>query len=212
MSVAAQERPAKVIDRRMKRDIPFGRNVARSRSAGNRTRNSVTAAADLPRVAQRAGNANAFCPWKRHLAHHRRQWQPHLLYCAIMAIGMVIAVLMFFMAYVPAEPSVLGMGMMTTALGCGVYAGSYLMARVRLPMSSQGLENTLRVHRALRNLTQAEHAGLADMTRASVNAIEGGRMVPSVLLALRLAAALEVRVEDLFKLQTARPKPGHRAK
>ena len=129
-----------------------------------------------------------------------------------MAIGMVIAVLMFFMAYVPAEPSVLGMGMMTTALGCGVYAGSYLMARVRLPMSSQGLENTLRVHRALRNLTQAEHAGLADMTRASVNAIEGGRMVPSVLLALRLAAALEVRVEDLFKLQTARPKPGHRAK
>ena len=38
--------------------------------------------------------------------------------------------LMFFMAYVPPEPSVegvaLGMGMVTTALGCGVMAASYL--------------------------------------------------------------------------------------
>jgi putative transcriptional regulator len=41
---------------------------------------------------------------------------------------------------------------------------------------------------------------LADITRASVNAIEGGRMVPSVLLALRLAAALRVTVDELFRL------------
>jgi hypothetical protein len=34
--------------------------------------------------------------------------------------------LVFFMAYVPPEPSVLGMGMMTTALGCGVMAAGYL--------------------------------------------------------------------------------------
>jgi hypothetical protein len=33
---------------------------------------------------------------------------------------------MFFMAYVPPEPSVVGMGMMTTALGCGVMAAGYL--------------------------------------------------------------------------------------
>ena len=32
----------------------------------------------------------------------------------------------------------------------------------------------------------------------SVNAIEGGRMVPSVLLALKLAGALEVTVDELF--------------
>jgi putative transcriptional regulator len=52
----------------------------------------------------------------------------------------------------------------------------------------------------MKNLTQAELAGLADITRASVNAIEGRRMVPSVLLALRLAAALGVTVDELFRL------------
>jgi hypothetical protein len=34
--------------------------------------------------------------------------------------------LVFFMAYVPPEPSVIGMGLMTVALGCGVMAASYL--------------------------------------------------------------------------------------
>ena len=34
--------------------------------------------------------------------------------------------LMFFMAYVPAEPSVVGMGVMTVALGCATWAASYL--------------------------------------------------------------------------------------
>lgn len=67
-------------------------------------------------------------------------------------------------------------------------------------MTSRSLENSLKVHRARKNLTQAELAGLADITRASVNAIEGGRMVPSILLALRLAAALGVTVDDLFRL------------
>ena len=63
------------------------------------------------------------------------------------------------------------------------------------------LRNTLRVHRAMRDLTQAELADLAGVTRRSVNAIEGGRMVPSVLLALRLARALHASVEELFRLE-----------
>ena len=55
----------------------------------------------------------------------------------------------------------------------------------------------------MNDLTQADLAGLADITRASVNAIEGGRMVPSVVLALRLATALGVTVEDLFRLPSS---------
>ena len=55
----------------------------------------------------------------------------------------------------------------------------------------------------MNDLTQAELAGLADITRASVNAIEGGRMVPSVVLALRLATALGVTVEALFHLPSS---------
>ena len=65
-------------------------------------------------------------------------------------------------------------------------------------MPDKVLHNTLRVQRAIRDLTQAELAELAGVTRKSVNAIEAGRMVPSVLLALRLAHALGVSVETLF--------------
>jgi putative transcriptional regulator len=62
------------------------------------------------------------------------------------------------------------------------------------------LQNTLKVQRATRNLTQADLAAIAGVTRRSINAIEGGRMVPSVFLALRIARSLNVRVDELFSL------------
>jgi len=62
------------------------------------------------------------------------------------------------------------------------------------------LRNTIKVERAIRNLTQAELGELAGVTRKSVNAIETGRMVPSVLLALKLARALGVSVNAIFSL------------
>lgn len=68
-------------------------------------------------------------------------------------------------------------------------------------MGDEALSNTLKVQRAMRDLTQAQLADLAGVTRKSVNAIETGRMVPSVLLALRLARALEVPVDRLFALR-----------
>jgi putative transcriptional regulator len=67
-------------------------------------------------------------------------------------------------------------------------------------MDEIAVVNTLRVQRAIKNLTQAELAGFAGITRASVNAIEGGRMTPSILLALKLAHALDVSVDELFQL------------
>jgi putative transcriptional regulator len=67
-------------------------------------------------------------------------------------------------------------------------------------MGAEALRNTLKVHRAMRDLTQADLADLAGVTRRSVNAIEAGRMVPSVLLALKLARALGVSVDALFSL------------
>ena len=62
------------------------------------------------------------------------------------------------------------------------------------------LTTTMKVQRAKRDLTQAELATLAEVTRKSINAIETGRMVPSIVLALRLAKALQVPVEELFSL------------
>lgn len=62
------------------------------------------------------------------------------------------------------------------------------------------LRNVIKVERAKRDLTQADLAEMAGVTRRSVNAIETGRMVPSVLLALRIARALGVTVETIFHL------------
>jgi putative transcriptional regulator len=68
-------------------------------------------------------------------------------------------------------------------------------------MSDNGLRNTLKVQRAMRDLTQADLASLAGVTRKSVYAIETGNMVPSVLLALRIANVLGVTVETIFSLE-----------
>jgi putative transcriptional regulator len=67
-------------------------------------------------------------------------------------------------------------------------------------MSDEALRTSLKVHRAMHNITQAGLADSAGLTRRSVNAIETGRMVPSVILALKLARALGVGVHDIFRL------------
>lgn len=69
-------------------------------------------------------------------------------------------------------------------------------------MLSERLLNRLKVERAERNLTQEALADLIGTTRKSINAIEMGRMVPSTVLALKLARALEIPVERLFALAT----------
>ena len=80
-------------------------------------------------------------------------------------------------------------------------------------MDDEALHNTLKVRRAMRDLTQADLAAMAGVTRRSVNAIETGRMVPSVVLALKLARALGVSLDTLFSLdgqpQPASPDPSH---
>lgn len=69
-------------------------------------------------------------------------------------------------------------------------------------MSSDILINRLKVLRAELDLTQAELAERSGTTRKSINAIEMGRMVPSTLLALKLARALGIKVENAFTLGT----------
>lgn len=67
-------------------------------------------------------------------------------------------------------------------------------------MTSERLANRLKIERAEKNLTQEALAELIGTTRKSINAIEMERMVPSTLLALKLARALESTVEHLFSL------------
>jgi putative transcriptional regulator len=65
------------------------------------------------------------------------------------------------------------------------------------------LKTTMKVQRAIRNLTQADLAQLAGVTRKSINAIEMGHMVPSIVLSIKLARALDVTLETLFSLEPA---------
>ena len=62
------------------------------------------------------------------------------------------------------------------------------------------LRNRLKEHRSARNLTQAALAEKVDVSRKTINTVENGVFIPSTLLSLRLARALEVTVENLFYL------------
>ncbi|MGI4846234.1 MAG: helix-turn-helix transcriptional regulator [Janthinobacterium lividum] len=68
---------------------------------------------------------------------------------------------------------------------------------------TEHLKTTMKVQRARLDLTQAGLAERAGVTRKSINAIETGAMVPSTILALKLARALGVSVEELFSLEEA---------
>ena len=63
------------------------------------------------------------------------------------------------------------------------------------------LRNRLKDHRTARNLTQADLAVMAQVSRKTINTIENEVFVPSTTLALKLARVLEARVEDLFYLE-----------
>ena len=64
------------------------------------------------------------------------------------------------------------------------------------------LVTTLKNMREARGLTQAQLAELVGVSRKTINTVENGVCVPSTVIALKLAAALDEPVEALFRLQT----------
>ena len=60
------------------------------------------------------------------------------------------------------------------------------------------MHNDVRERRESRGLSQGELAVALGVSRQTVNSIEVGRYVPSLPLALRLAAFFEVPVEEMF--------------
>jgi molybdate-binding protein/DNA-binding XRE family transcriptional regulator len=65
----------------------------------------------------------------------------------------------------------------------------------------QRFENDLRKRRGLLGWSQEQLARRSGLSRPGISAIETGRLIPSAAAALALAAALECRVEDLFRLR-----------
>lgn len=68
------------------------------------------------------------------------------------------------------------------------------------------LTNQLKEIRTDRGLTQEALAQMAGVTRQTIIAIEKGKFVPSVKLALELAGALGQSLESIFWLEDSKEK------
>ena len=60
------------------------------------------------------------------------------------------------------------------------------------------LQNNVRSRRQRLGLSQQRLADLSGVTRQTISGLEGGLYSPSTLVALKIARALDCRVEDLF--------------
>ena len=67
-------------------------------------------------------------------------------------------------------------------------------------MNELGLDNTLRVERAILKISQQQLADDVGVSRQTINAIEVGKFVPSTILAIKIARRFGKRVEDVFIL------------
>jgi putative transcriptional regulator len=66
---------------------------------------------------------------------------------------------------------------------------------------AERLSNSIKERRAELGLTQAELAERVGVTRKTVNTVENGIFTPSTILALKLAEALGITVEQLFWIE-----------
>jgi putative transcriptional regulator len=63
------------------------------------------------------------------------------------------------------------------------------------------MKNSIKVERAIKNITQAQLAELVNVHRQTINQIELGRYNLSTILALKIANVFEKNVNDIFQLE-----------
>ncbi len=63
------------------------------------------------------------------------------------------------------------------------------------------MKNTIKVQRAIHDLTQDQLAKKIGVSRQTINSIEKGKYVPSTLLALKMSDLFGVPVNDFFRLE-----------
>ncbi|RFZ92604.1 transcriptional regulator [Mucilaginibacter conchicola] len=63
------------------------------------------------------------------------------------------------------------------------------------------MKNTIRVERAIKNMTQADLADAIGVSRQTINTIESNKYVPSTVLALKIARVFEKPLETIFELE-----------
>ena len=78
----------------------------------------------------------------------------------------------------------------------------YLMLKA-VERELKEMKNSIKVQRAMHDMTQQELADRVGVSRQTINAVELGKYVPSAVLAMKVAAAFGRRVEEVFTLEEA---------
>ena len=63
------------------------------------------------------------------------------------------------------------------------------------------MKNTIRVERAIRDITQQDLAVAVGVSRQTINSLEAARYVPSTVLALKIARYFGKTVDEIFTLE-----------
>ena len=63
------------------------------------------------------------------------------------------------------------------------------------------MKNTVRVERAIKDITQQELASVVGVSRQTINSIEAGGYIPSAVLVLKIARYFGKPVESIFVLE-----------
>jgi putative transcriptional regulator len=63
------------------------------------------------------------------------------------------------------------------------------------------MKNSIRIERAIKNITQADLAERVGVSRQTINSIESNKYIPSTVLALKIAQVFEKGVEEIFSLE-----------
>lgn len=63
------------------------------------------------------------------------------------------------------------------------------------------MKNTVRVERAILDITQQDLATAVGVSRQTINSIESGKYVPSAVLALKIARYFKKPMDSIFLLE-----------
>lgn len=63
------------------------------------------------------------------------------------------------------------------------------------------MKNSLKIERAILDITQEELAKKIGVSRQTINSIEKNRYVPSTILSLKISGVFNKKVNDIFELE-----------
>ncbi|MFG6686006.1 helix-turn-helix transcriptional regulator [Mariniflexile sp. HNIBRBA6329] len=63
------------------------------------------------------------------------------------------------------------------------------------------MKNSIKVQRAIHDMTQSDLANKIGVSRQTINAMEKNKYVPSTVLSLKIARLFKISVEEIFTLE-----------